>query len=58
MSIPEPKTVKAPIIPPPVAIPEVGEEAGEQARKKRRGRKETFLTGELVPETTKKKVLG
>lgn len=44
------KTVKPPPVPPPPAIPVVGEEVEDIARKKRpRGRKETFLTGELVP---------
>ena len=46
----KPKTVKAPPVPSPIAIPEVGEEPGEQARRKRpRGRIETFLTGDLIP---------
>ncbi|KKL12105.1 hypothetical protein LCGC14_2539110 [marine sediment metagenome] len=55
----KPKPVKAPPVPPPVAIPDVGEEVGEQARRKApRGRRETFLTGDLIPETGKKKVLG
>ena len=54
-----PKTVKAPPVSPPPAIPDVGEEPGVIARRKRpRGRRETFLTGDLVPETGKKKVLG
>lgn len=45
-----PKTVKAPPLPGPVAIPEVGEEVEDIARRKRpRGRRETFLTGELIP---------
>ncbi len=40
-------------------VPTVGEEVGEQAKKKRpRGRLQTFLTGDLVPETAKKSVLG
>ena len=53
------KTVKAPPVPPPPPIPEVGEEVGEQARRKRpRGRRETFITGDLVPDTEKKKLLG
>lgn len=44
---------------PPPAIPEVGEEVEDIARRKRpRGRQETFLTGELVPMTGKKTVLG
>ena len=54
-----PKVVKPPPVPPPPAIPDVGEESGVIARRKRpRGRRETFLTGDLVPETGKKKVLG
>ncbi len=55
----KPETVKPPPVPITPPIPTVGEEVGEQARRKRpRGRKETFLTGELIPETEKKKVLG
>jgi len=55
-SIPE---VKAPPVPPPEAIPEVGSEVEDIARRKRpRGRAETFLTGELVPESDLKKFLG
>ena len=47
----KPKAVKAPPVPPPPPIPTVGQEAGEQAQKKRpRGRRDTFLTGALVPE--------
>ncbi len=54
-----PKAVTAPPVPPPLAIPEVGEEVGEQARRKApRGRRETFLTGDLIPETEKKRFLG
>ncbi len=46
----KPKPVKAPPVPPPPPIPTVGEEVGEQARKKQpRGRRETFLTGALIP---------
>ncbi len=59
MSFPEPSVVKAPPVPPPLAIPEVGEETEDIARRKRpRGRRETFLTGDLVPETEKKRFLG
>ena len=55
----KPKVPKPPPLPPPPAIPDVGAEPGEIARRKRpRGRRETFLTGDLVPETGKKKVLG
>lgn len=54
----KPKTVKAPVVPPPEAIPEVGTEAGDEARRKRRrGRGDTFLTGDLEPQTTGKKTL-
>jgi hypothetical protein len=49
--IDKPKAIKAPVVPPPPPIPTVGPEVGEQARKKRpRGRRETFLTGALIPE--------
>ena len=52
-------SIKAPKPPPPPAIPDVGEEPEEIARRKRpRGRRETFLTGDLIPETGKKRVLG
>ncbi len=55
----KPKAVKPPPVPPIPPVPTVGEEPSEQARKKRpRGRRETFLTGDLIPETTKKRRLG
>ncbi len=57
----KPKPVTAPKLPPPVAIPEVGPEAGDIARRRApRGRRETFLTGDLIPlnEELKKKKLG
>ncbi len=45
-----PKAVKAPRPAPPLAIPEVGPEPGDIARRKApRGRRETFLTGDLIP---------
>ena len=55
----KPKVVK-PAPPKPVPpIPTVSEEPSEQAKKRRpRGFRETFLTGDLVPETRKKGVLG
>ena len=54
-----PKAVKAPDPTPPVAIPEVGPEAGDIARRRApRGRRETFLTGDLIPEIRGKGVLG
>ncbi len=47
----KPKVTKTPPVPPPPPVPTVGKEVGEQARKKRpRGRRETFLTGDLIPE--------
>lgn len=53
------KIAKTPPVPPPLPIPQVGEEVGTQARRRRpRGRRETFLTGDLIPETEKKRVLG
>ena len=55
----KPKVVKPPPVPPPLPIPQVSEEVGTQARRRRpRGRRETFLTGDLIPETEKKRVLG
>lgn len=46
----KPKTVKPPAPAPPLAVPEAGEEVGTQARRRRpRGRKKTFLTGDLIP---------
>ena len=64
----KPKVVKAPPVQPPPAIPDVGEEPSEFARRKApRGRRETFLTGDLIPSQDiellragkkKKKVLG
>lgn len=57
-----PKSVKAPPPPVPVAPPPTSQEDGEVgdiARKKRpRGRRETFLTGELIPEIEKKRRLA
>ncbi len=57
----KPKTIKPPPVPPPPPIPDVGEEVGDIARRKRpRGRRETFLTGELIPvfDIEKKTKLG
>ncbi len=45
-----PRPVTAPVVPPPPAVPDVGPEVGDIARRKRpRGRRETFLTGDLEP---------
>ena len=55
----KPKAIKPMLPPKPPPVPTVGEEVETQARRKRpRGRRETFLTGDLVPETEKKTVLG
>ena len=56
----KPKVVKPPSPAPPPPVPTVGEEVGEQERRKRpRGFQETFLTGALIPEERdKKKRLG
>ena len=48
---------KTPDIPPPQAIPEIDEE-GVKKGIRRGGRAKTFITGELVPETRKKSLLG
>ncbi len=54
-----PKSVRAPAPTPPVSIPEVGPEAGDIARRRApRGRRETFLTGDLIPDIGGKRVLG
>lgn len=57
-----PRVAKAPPVPPPPAIPDVGEEPSEFARRRRpRGRRETFLTGDLIPGLEgegKKRTLG
>ncbi len=53
------KTVKPPPPPTTPPPPEVDVEVEDIARRKRpRGRRETFLTGDLIPETTGKTVLG
>ena len=57
------REVKPPAPTPPAAIPEVGDEAGDIARKRLpRGRQETFLTGALTHSEEflrgKKKRLG
>jgi hypothetical protein len=56
----KPKVTKAPAVK-PVAPPatESAEQAGEAVRKRPlTGRAATFLTGDLVPEKTKKAKLG
>ena len=57
----KPKSVKAPVVQAdqPPAIEETGAGDAEKKRLRRRSsRKDTFLTGELTPDTGKKKVLG
>lgn len=51
--------VKAPEVPPPPPIPEADEGVSDEARRRmrRKGRKETIITGELVPEDVGKKTL-
>lgn len=57
-----PKTVKAPPVPEPEPIPEIDEEVSDVEKKRalrRRGRRQTIITGELEPVTTgKKRLLG
>ncbi len=54
--ISKPKTVKPLPAKPPLAVPTAGEEVGTQARRRRpRGRRETFLTGDLIPTFGEKK---
>jgi hypothetical protein len=53
-----PKSIKLPPIPEPEAVPQLSGEEEEKPRKKRRGRTETIITGELEPVTTKKTLLG
>ena len=57
-----PGPAKPPPVPDPQAIPEAdqdkaGEEAARRARG-RRGRRQTFVTGSLVPQPKRKTVLG
>ena len=52
-------SVKPPPVAAPPAIPDKSIDVEDEARKKLpRGRKDTFLTGDLVPVTDKKKLLG
>ena len=54
--ISKPKKVRPPTPAPPLAVPDVGEEVRTKARRRRpRGRRETFLTGDLVPVLEEKK---
>jgi len=55
------KSPKPQAVPAPQAIPEVGDEAGEDAVRKamkRSGFRRTILTGALEPNTGKKTLLG
>ncbi len=56
----KPEPIAPPAIPAPPVTPDVGPEVGEAARRRRpRGRRETFLTGELVPmDLGKARLLG
>jgi len=57
----QPKAVETPEVPdvPPIPTVDEGGEAGDLARRKRarRGSK-TVVTGDLAPETNKKRLLG
>lgn len=55
-----PEPVRAPPVPKTPPVPTVDEDKVKTQAKKKRpsGRLDTFLTGDLVPETNKKKVLG
>ena len=56
-----PKSVKPPpvkVVEPPPTI-DTAQQAATQVRKRgKTGRQATFLTGDLIPETSKKSVLG
>jgi len=52
-----PKSIKTPPVPDPEPIPEIGKE-DKNTRKRRSGRTDTILTGELEPVTSKKTLLG
>jgi hypothetical protein len=55
----KPKTVSPPAAKPPLAVPQVSKEVGTQARRRRpRGRRETFLTGDLIPMLEERTSLG
>ena len=55
----KPKSPKLPPVPAPEAIPETASpEEQRKFRKKRSGRAETIITGELAPTTNKKTLLG
>ena len=57
----KPKSVKPPPIPAPPAVPEVGEDVGDEAARRARRRKgfgQTIVTGDLAPQTGKKSLLG
>ena len=57
----KPKSVKAPPVPDPVAIPEVSDETGDAEMRKamqRSGFQRTIRTGMLKPKTSGKNLLG
>ena len=58
---PEPETVQIEPPKPLPPLPTADTGAGDEERRKirrRRGRQSTFLTGNLIPQTTKKPTLG
>ena len=50
--------VSTPKVPPPPAIPEARDPEDVLRKRRRGGFHETILTGALVPQTGKKRVLG
>jgi len=52
------KQVKPPPVADPEPIPELSVDTGDTKKKKRASRSETIITGELVPQTSKKTLLG
>lgn len=53
----KPKIPSTPAVPPPAPVPEVEEEGIRKYMRRRRGRAQTIITGELEPAYTGKKLL-
>lgn len=45
-------------VPDPIPIPEIEDETVRKTQRKRKGRRQTILTGDLVPETIGQTLLG
>lgn len=54
----KPKVPAPPPVPDPVPIPEVEEGTAQKGQRKRKGAAQTVLTGDLVPSTTGRTLLG